>query len=119
MALTRFNLTSLADLTDRISRRMVILAVMALLLFQATGIFYKTVALQFVGTVPAPAPERVVPVAARSGRPPAAAYGVITARNLFGVTVTAAVDPQAARQAAPRQDLALLLDLREIGRAHV
>ena len=67
MALTRFNLTSLADLTDRISRRMVILAVMALLLFQATGIFYKTVALQFVGTVPAPAPA-TVPTASRSSR---------------------------------------------------
>lgn len=111
MALIRFSLASLADLPDRISRRTVILAVMAILLFQVTGIFYKIVALQLVRAIPAPAQERVVPAAAQSPRPPAAAYGAITARNLFRVTVAAAEDSQ-KQAAAPRQDLALLLDLR-------
>lgn len=111
MAPTRFRLTALADLPDRISRRTVILAVMAILLFQATGIFYRGVALLLVGTMPAPAQEKAAPAAVQSRRPPVAAYGVITARNLFRATVTTAEGPQ-QQAAAPRQDLTLLLDLR-------
>lgn len=101
---------SLSDLRGLVSRRTVILAVMAVFIYQGVGIFYKTLALQLVRMRPAPAVEIKAPAAAVAAREPADAYRVIPERNLFGTTTKAVADKQTA--AAPQQDIALLFDIK-------
>jgi len=101
---------SLSDLRGLVSRRTVILAVMALFIYQGVGIFYKTLALQLIRMRPTPAVEIKAPAAAVAAREPADAYRVIPERNLFGTTTKTVVDKQIA--AAPQQDIALLFDVK-------
>jgi len=64
-----------SDLRGLVSRRTVILAVMALFIFQGVGVFYKGLALQLVRMRPAPAVEVKAQAAAGSARGLAAAGG--------------------------------------------
>jgi general secretion pathway protein C len=101
---------SLSDLRGLVSRRTVILAVMAVFIFQGVGIFYKVLALQLIRMRPAPAAEIKAPAAAVAAREPADAYRVIPERNLFGTTTKAVANKQTA--AAPQQDVALLFEVK-------
>ena len=100
---------SLSDLRGLVSRRTVILALMAVFLYQGVGIFYKVLTLQIIRMKPAPAAEVKVPAAASAVREPADAYRVIPERNLFGTTTKTVADKQSG---AVQQDIALLIDLR-------
>ncbi|MCX5838984.1 MAG: PDZ domain-containing protein [Deltaproteobacteria bacterium] len=106
----RFSHLSLADFRGLVSRRTVILAVMAVMLFQGTGILYKVLTLQLIRIRPAPAATEKIRTTAVSIREPADAYRIIPERNLFGTTTKAATDKQIA--ATPPQDVALLIELR-------
>jgi len=101
---------SLADLRGLVSRRTVILAVMAVFIYQGVGIFYKTLALQLIRMRPAPAVEIKAPAAPVAARDPVDAYRVIPERNLFGTTTKAVADKQPS--AAPPLDIALLFEVR-------
>ncbi|MHB8908376.1 MAG: type II secretion system protein N [Syntrophales bacterium] len=108
---SRFSHLSLADFRGLISRRAVILVMMAVVLFQVTGIFYKVLTLQLIRLRPASAAAEKVRTAAVSVREPVDAYRVIPERNLFGTTTKAVTEKQTA--ATPvSQDVALLIDLR-------
>jgi general secretion pathway protein C len=106
----RFSHLLLADFRGLVSRRTVILAVMAVMLFQGTGIFYKVLTLQLIRIRPAPAAAEKVRATAVHIREPADAYRVIPERNLFGTTTQTVTDKQTA--AMPQQDVALLIDLK-------
>jgi len=109
MDLSRFFHLSLADFQGFISRRTVILAVMAVILYQGTGIFYKAVTLQLIRMRPAPVAEKKAPAALQALREPVDTYRGIMDRNLFGTTTKVVAE----KQAAPvQQDLALLIELR-------
>ena len=109
MDLFRYFHFSLSDLRGLVSRRTVILALMAVFLYQGVGIFYKGLTLQIIRMRPAPAAEVKAPAAASAVREPADAYRVIPERNLFGTTTKAVADKQAG---AVQQDIALLIDLK-------
>ena len=100
---------SLFDLRGLVSRRTVILALMAVFLYQGVGICYKVLTLQIIRMRPAPAVEVKAPSAASAVREPADAYRVIPERNLFGTTTKTVADKQAG---AVQQDIALLIDLK-------
>jgi general secretion pathway protein C len=101
---------SLPGLRGILSRRTVILAVMAIFLYQGVGIFYKAMSLQLIRMKPAPALEIKAPAAAVATREPVDAYRVIPERNLFGTTTKAVLHTQTA--AAPQQDIAFLFDVK-------
>jgi type II secretion system protein C len=108
---SRFSHLSLSDFSALISRRTVILVLMTVILYQATGIFYKVLTLQLARMRPAPAAADIAQTAAIPVREPADAYRVIIERNLFGTTTKAVTEKQtAAAPATP--DVALLFDLR-------
>jgi general secretion pathway protein C len=106
---SRFFHLSLSDLQGLVSRRTMILAIMAVIIYQGTGIFYKAMTLQLIRMRPAPAAEKKAPAAIQALREPADAYRVIPERNLFGTTTKAVADKQAV---AVQQDIALLIDLK-------
>jgi general secretion pathway protein C len=107
----RFPHVSLSDFRGIVSRRTVILVVMAVILYQATGIFYKVLTLQLVRMRPMPATAGTTQTAAIPVREPADSYRIISERNLFGTTTKAVTEKQtAAAPAAP--DVALLIDLK-------
>jgi general secretion pathway protein C len=101
---------SLSDLRGLVSRRTVILALMAVFLYQGVGIFYKALTLQIISMKPAPAAEVKAPPTAAAAREPAEAYRIIPERNLFGTTNKAVAEKQAGQ--VQQQDIALLIDLR-------
>jgi general secretion pathway protein C len=106
---------SLSDLRGLVSRRTVILAVMAVFIYQGVGIFYKTLALQLIRMRPAPVVEIKAPAtAAVAVRDPADAYRVIPERNLFGTTTSSVANRQTATagQTASQQDIALLFEVK-------
>jgi general secretion pathway protein C len=105
---SRYFHLSLSDFRGFISRRTVILTVMAIIIYQGVGIFYKTLTLQLIRMRPAPAAESVQ-AAAVPIREPADAYRVIPERNLFDTTTKTAGDKQVV---AVQQDIALAIDLR-------
>jgi general secretion pathway protein C len=108
---SRFSHLSLSDFSGLVSRRAVILVLMAVILYQATGIFYKALTLQLISTRPAPAAAGKAQAAAIPTREPADSYRIIPERNLFGTTTKAVAEKQIA--AAPvQQDVALLIDLK-------
>ena len=107
---SRFFHLSLSDFRGLVSRRTVILTLMAVILYQGTGVFYKALTLQLIRTRPLPAVEIAQTVAAPI-RVPADAYRVIPERNLFGTTTKAVADNQAGA-VHQQQDIALLIDLR-------
>src|SRR5512137_596929 len=95
---------SLPDLRELVSRRTVILALMALFLYQGVGIFYKALTLQIVSMKPAPAAEvKTTARAVAAVREPAEAYKVIPERNLFGTT-TKTVAEKAGPAGQAQQD---------------
>jgi len=108
---SRFSHLSLADFRGLVSRRTVILAVMAVMLFQGTGILYKVLTLQLIRIRPAPAATEKLRATAVSIREPADAYRIIPERNLFGTTAKAVTDKQIAAT-PPQQDVALLIELK-------
>jgi len=90
----------------------VILVLMAVILYQATGIFYKVLTLQLVRMQPEPAAAGKAQTAAIPAREPADSYRIISERNLFGTTTKAVTGAQTSAAPAPAQDVALLIDLR-------
>ena len=109
---SRFSHLSFSDLSGLVSRRTVILVLMAVILYQATGIFYKVLTLQLVRMQPAPAAAGKAQTAAIPAREPADSYRIISERNLFGTTTKAVTEKQTAAAPAVAQDVALLIDLR-------
>jgi general secretion pathway protein C len=109
---SRFFHLSLSDFRGLVSRRMVILVVMAVMLFQGVGIFYKILTLQLMRIRPAAATAEKVQTAVVSIREPADAYRIIPERNLFGTTAKIVADQPAAAMPPQQQDVALLIDLR-------
>lgn len=109
MELFRFFHLSPSDLRGLVSRRTVILALMAVFLYQGVGIFYKVLTLQIIRMKPAPVAEVKALVAAATVREPADAYRIIPERNLFGTTTKTVADKPAAAQ---QQDITLLIDLK-------
>jgi len=107
---SRFSHLSLSDFRGLVSRRTVILTLMAIILYQVTGIFYKAMTLQLIRMRPSQAMEMAQTMAAPI-REPADAYRVIPERNLFGTTTKAVVDNRAGA-VHPQQDIALLIDLK-------
>jgi len=101
----RFSLSAFQGL---IPRRMVILVLMAVILYQATGIFYSILKLQLIRTRSVPAVSERAAMA--SAREPVDAYRVIFERNLFGTTTSRTTDKQAGL--LPQQDIALLIELK-------
>ena len=101
----RFSLSAFPDL---IPRRMVILALMAVILYQATGILYSILKLQLIRARPVQAALERGNVA--TAREPVDAYRVIPERNLFGTTTSRMTDKQAG--ASPQQDIALSIELK-------
>jgi general secretion pathway protein C len=108
---SRFSHLSFSDLSGLVSRRTVILVLMAVILYQATGIFYAVLTLQLVQVRPVPAAMDKAQTAAIPAREPADAYRSVSERNLFGTTTKAVTEKQAAATPAS-QDVALLIDLR-------
>ncbi len=108
---SRFSHLSFSDLSGLVSRRTVILVLMAVILYQATGIFYAVLTLQLVQVRPVPAAIGKAQTAAIPAREPADAYRIVSERNLFGTTTKAVTEKQAAAKPAS-QDVALLIDLR-------
>jgi len=109
---SRFFHLSFSDLSGLVSRRTVILVLMAVILYQATGIFYKVLTLQLLRMQPVPAAAGKAQTAAIPAREPADSYRIISERNLFGTTTKAVTEKQTAAVPAPAQDVALLVDLR-------
>lgn len=108
---SRFSHLSPSGFSGLFSRRTVILVLMAVILYQVTGIFYKALTLQLVRMRPVPAAAGMVQTAAIPARAPADSYRVISERNLFGTTTKAVTEKPTA--AVPvMQDVALLIDLR-------
>lgn len=101
---------SLTDVQGLLSRRTVTLVLMAVLIYQGVGIFYKVLTLQLLRARPAPTAEVRTQTASVAVREPAEAYRGIPERNLFGTTTKAVTDKQAA--SLPQQDIALLIDLK-------
>jgi type II secretion system protein C len=87
---------------------MVILALLAIFLYQGVGIFYKGLALHLIGLRPAPLSEVKAPAAVSAVREPENTYRVIPERNLFGTTTKAIVQDRSA----PQQDISLLFDVK-------
>jgi general secretion pathway protein C len=89
---SRFSHFSLADFRRLDPRRTVVLVVMAILLYQGTGIFYNLLKLQLIRTSPAPAAAEKAKPAVAPVRETADAYRIIPERNLFGTTTSAVAE---------------------------
>src|SRR5574340_814630 len=96
---SRFSHLSFSDLSGLVSRRTVILVLMAIILYQATGIFYKVLTLQLVRIQPVPAAAGKAQTAAAPPREPADFYRAVAERNLFGTTTKAVTEKQTAAAA--------------------
>ena len=107
---SRFSHLSLSDFRGLVSRRTVILTLMAVILYHVTGIFYKAMTLQLIRMRPSQAMEMAQTMAAPI-REPADAYRVIPERNLFGTTTKAVANNQASA-VHQQQNIALLIDLK-------
>ncbi len=107
---SRFLHFSFSDFRGLVSRRTVILVVMAIILYQGTGIFYTLLKLQLIRTRPAPAAAEKAKPADAPVRETADAYRIIPERNLFGTTTSKVTDNQAA--AVQQRDIDQLIELR-------
>jgi general secretion pathway protein C len=107
---SRFSPLSFSDLSGLLSRRTVILVVMAVLLYQATGIFYKALTLQLVRMRPAPAEAGKAQTAVIPAREPADSYRTISERNLFGTTTKAVAEKPVVAPVV--QEVAVLVELK-------
>ncbi len=102
---------SFSDFKLLFSRRTVMLTLMAVLLYEATGVFYKALTIQLLRMAPPPAAEATAPLPAIAAREPIEAYHTILERNVFGTTTQATEDKQ-AKNKPQQQDITLLFDLR-------
>ena len=102
---------SLSDFKGLFSQKTVILTVMAILLYQAVGIFYNALTLQLIRMTKPPAAVAEAPPAAVAAREPIDAYKAILERNIFG-TATKSIEEKQAAETVPQQDITLLFDLR-------
>lgn len=107
---SRFFHFSLADFRRLVSRRTVILVVMAILLYQGAGIFYNLLKLQLIQTRPAPAAAEKAKPAVASVRETADAYRIIPERNLFGTTTSMVADKQTV--AVQQRSIEQLIELK-------
>ena len=107
---SRFSHFSITDFRRLDPRRTVIFLVMAILLYQGTGIFYNVLKLQLIRTRPAPvAVQKTKPVVAPVHET-ADAYRMIPERNLFGTTTSVVADKQAA--VVQQQTIEQLIELK-------
>jgi hypothetical protein len=88
-----------------------ILAVMTIILYQGTGIFYKILALQLARMLPVPPTAEKALAAAVPIREPADTYRIILERNLFGTATKAIAEKETAAVQVQQQDAELLIDL--------
>ena len=107
---SRFFHFSLSDFRGLVSRRTVILVVMATILYQGTGIFYNLLKLQLIRTRPAPAATEKAKPATAPVRESADAYRIIPERNLFGTTTSMVAEKRAV--AVQQRDIDQLIELR-------
>jgi general secretion pathway protein C len=107
---SRYFHLSVSDFQGFVSRRTVILAVMAVVLYQGAGIFYDIVKLQMIGSRPAPAAEAKAKEQAVAVREALDGYRVIPERNLFGTTTKTIAEKQPV--APPQIDVLTLFELR-------
>lgn len=112
MDLSRFFRFSWTDLQGLVSRRTVILTVMAVLLYQATGILYQALTLQLLRMTPPAVTEVKAPTVAVAAREPLDAFRSINERNIFGTETKTIEEKQAENKPAQQQDITLLFDLR-------
>ena len=91
------------------SRRAVILALTAVILYVLTGIFYKVMTIQLILMRPSSGREITKPTSTPIGKP-LDAYQVIIERNLFGTATETHVYNQVG--AGHQQNIALLIDLK-------
>jgi general secretion pathway protein C len=110
--LARYFRFSFSDLQGLVSRRTVILTLMAVLLYQTAGVFYQALALQLLRMTPPPVAEVQAPTAVAVAREPFDAYKPVLDRNIFGTTTKTIEEKQIANKPLPQQDIALLFDLR-------
>lgn len=107
---SRFFHFSLADFRRLVSRRTVILIVMAILLYQGAGIFYNLLKLQLIQARPAPAAAEKTKPAVAPVRETADAYRIIPERNLFGTTTSMVADKQTV--AVQQRSIEQLIELK-------
>jgi general secretion pathway protein C len=103
---------SLSDFRGLVSRRTLTLMLMAILLYQAVGIFYKVLTIQIVRMKPATAAVIKAPDLVEAVREPLAAYKVIQERNLLGTTNKTFAEIQAEKPVEVKQDVGVLIDLK-------
>ena len=84
---------------------------MAVILYQVTGIFYKTLMLQLIQMRPLSAATKKAQTVAAPIREPLDAYRVISERNLFGTTAKTVTDNQTGA-VHQQQDITRLIDLK-------
>jgi general secretion pathway protein C len=99
---------SFSAFPDPIFRQVAILVLTAVILYQATGIFYSVLKLELIRTRPVPAALEQTAMA--SVREPVDSYRIIPERNLFGTTTSKTTEKQA--DVLPQQDVALLIELK-------
>lgn len=112
MDLARFFRFTWSDVQELVSRRTVILTLMAVLLYQTTGILYQALTLQLLRMTPPAATEIKAPAVAAVAREPLDAFRPIVERNIFGTETKSVEEKQAENKPAQQQDIALLFDLR-------
>jgi general secretion pathway protein C len=103
---------SFADLQGLVSRRSVILTLMAVLLYQTTGILYQALTLQLLRMTPQAVTEVKAPVVATVAREPLDGYRPVIDRNIFGTATKTIEEKQAENRPAQQPDITLLFDLR-------
>jgi general secretion pathway protein C len=108
---SRFSRISLSDVRKLFSPRTVTLGLMAVILYQGTGILYKVLTLELTRIRPATVIAEKSRTAAAPTREPADTYRIIAERNLFGTTTKAVTDKQAI-PVQPQQDVGLMIDLK-------
>jgi type II secretory pathway component PulC len=101
---------SLPDYGMFFFRRTVILTVTGVIIYQGVGIFYKTLALQFIRMKSAPVAEKVRAAVVVVVREPADVYQVIPERNLFRTTMKA--DSEKQQPEVVQRDISLFLELK-------
>jgi hypothetical protein len=103
---------SLSDFWWLVSRRAMILVVMAIILYQLTGIVYKILTFQLVRMWPVSVMAEKTFTAAIPVHEPADAYQIIVKKNPFRTTTKAVAEKQTAAEELQPQNAGLLIDLK-------
>ena len=102
---------SFSDLKPFFSHRTAILILMAILLYETTGIFYRAMTLQLLRKTRPAAAEATAPLPVTSTRKPIEAYQIIVQRNIFDTT-TEMTDTKEIKNKPRQPDVSFLFDLR-------